>query len=157
MDYKRLLERRHAKYYEPMSLLRAAVEYFEWAKDHPLEEETVHVHRGEVTRVVVDKVRPFTKVGLANYLGIPASRLYSFKNRQDESWQDVMELIEQVIYTQKFENAAAGLLNSNIISRDLGLADRREVTGRDGEAIRTINTEMTPQEAAEAYAATLHG
>ena len=38
----------------------------------------------------------------------------------------VIERIEQTVYSQKFEGAAAGLLNANIIARDLGLADRRE-------------------------------
>lgn len=32
-----------------------------------------------------------------------------------------------------------------------------EHTGPNGGPIRTVNSEMTPQEAAEAYAATLHG
>nr|WP_261640834.1 DNA-packaging protein [Erwinia mallotivora] len=34
---------------------------------------------------------------------------------------------EQIIYNQKFTGAAADLLNANIIARELGLADKREV------------------------------
>ena len=33
----------------------------------------------------------------------------------------------QIIYTQKFEGSAAGLLNPNIIARDLGLNDKQEL------------------------------
>lgn len=35
-------------------------------------------------------------------------------------------------------------------------ATKHEITGKNGEPIRTISTAMTPKEAAEAYAATLH-
>ncbi len=42
-----------------------------------------------------------------------------------------------MIFVQKFEGAAADLLNANIISRELGLADRQEHTGKDGGAIET--------------------
>lgn len=42
---------------------------------------------------------------------------------------------ERVIYKQKFEGASADLLNANIISRDLGLANKTELTGKDGGAI----------------------
>ncbi|SFE41875.1 hypothetical protein SAMN04488523_10749 [Sulfitobacter brevis] len=58
------------------------------------------------------------------------------------------QTVDDVIYTSKFEGAAAGLLNSNLISRELGLTDRQEFTGKDGRAIRTIdvsNIEIAPR------------
>ena len=60
------------------------------------------------------------------------------------TWQDYTEKddfsavttrIEDIIYEQKFTGAAADLLNPNIIARDLGLADKKEVSGPDGDAI----------------------
>lgn len=60
------------------------------------------------------------------------------KSRADLS--GVMAHVEQVIYQQKFAGAAADLLNPNIIARDLGLADRKEHTGKDGGAIKTEST-----------------
>ena len=44
----------------------------------------------------------------------------------------VIGRVDQIIYTQKFEGAAADLLNANLISRELGLADKQEHTGKDG-------------------------
>lgn len=38
-----------------------------------------------------------------------------------------MDEVETTIYTQKFEGAAVGAFNSNIIARDLGLADKKEI------------------------------
>jgi hypothetical protein len=39
---------------------------------------------------------------------------------------------EEVIYTHKFEGAAVGAFNANIMARDLGLSEKAEVTGKDG-------------------------
>ena len=47
------------------------------------------------------------------------------KNRPDLS--DVITRAEQIIRTQKFEGASAGLLVPQIIARDLGLADKQEI------------------------------
>lgn len=41
----------------------------------------------------------------------------------------VITQAEAVIYEQKFTGAAADLLNPNIIARDLGLADKKELSG----------------------------
>ena len=47
-----------------------------------------------------------------------------------------------VIRTQKFEGASAGLLNANIIARDLGLSDKTElehgVTDTLGDLMREV-------------------
>jgi hypothetical protein len=51
--------------------------------------------------------------------------------------RDVMEWAEDVIWQQKFSGAAAGLLNAAIVARELGLADKSELTGRDGGPIQT--------------------
>lgn len=134
--YDRLLSNRRDRIFlTPDDLLAEAVAYFKWAEDTPLQEEQLFHHRGAVVRANTDKVRAFTKKGLASYLGIPESRFSSYKQRKDPAWADVMELIEQVIHTQKFENAAAGLLNASLISRDLGLAEKQEVTGGGGGPI----------------------
>ena len=60
-------------------------------------------------------------------------------------------------FTQKFTAAAAGFLNAAIIARDLGLAEKHEVAGPGGGPLQTVTTEMTPAEAAEAYARTRDG
>ena len=118
------------KYFTPQDFLADAVRYFEWVDENPLQEELVFHARGLITRSQVDKMRPYTKQGLATFLGIPVSRLDSYKSRQEEGWAEAVEMIEQVIYEQKFSGAAAGLLNASIISRDLGLAEKTEVTGK---------------------------
>lgn len=128
MGYADLLksaqQRRNTLYLTPDDFLRAACQYFKWCEDNPIQEEVATQYKGEVVRYDVAKVRPFTKRGLAMFLGIPTSRLEGYKKRAEEGWSEVAEMIEETIYTQKFEHAAAGLLNSSIISRDLGLAEK---------------------------------
>ena len=49
-----------------------------------------------------------------------------------------MEWAEAVIYRQKFEGAAADMLNQAIIARELGLVDRKEMTGLGGGPLITV-------------------
>jgi len=49
------------------------------------------------------------------------------KYKEHKDFLDIITHIETIIYTQKFEGAAAGHYNANIIARDLGLADKKEL------------------------------
>jgi hypothetical protein len=68
--------------------------------------------------------------GLCRYLDCNTDYFRQFKSKLDEdpqgfSW--VITRIKETIYEQKFTGAAAGFLNANIISRDLGLIDKKDV------------------------------
>lgn len=140
MLYKRLLSHTPVQYQSPEEFLAAVIEYFEWAVATPIQEETINFYKGAVIRADVNKMRPFTKHGLATYLGIPLSRLDSFKKR--EGWADVVELVEQAIYDQKFTGAAAGMLNPALITRDLGIAEKKEITGADGAPMQVVQYQL---------------
>lgn len=127
MLYERLLNKRPTIYLQPSEFMKAVVDYFKWCEEHPLLEEQVFQYKGCIVRADKGKMRPFTKQGLATYLGIPVSRLDGYKKRGGE-WAETVEIIEQVMYDQKFSGAAAGLLNAGIITRDLGLTDKQETT-----------------------------
>lgn len=151
--YERLLNPRKGTYLTVEDFLRAVVEYFEWCENNPLLEEKIFQNKGDIIRGQVDKLRPFTKQGLASFLGMPVARFDLYRERGD-AWADAVEQVEQIIYTQKFEGAAANLLNASLIQRDLGLADKTVVTAT------TVNHhEITDaddaKEAADAYRATL--
>ena len=45
--------------------------------------------------------------------------------------------MNNIIRTQKFTGAAAYMLNANIIARDLGLANKEELSGPNGKPITT--------------------
>ena len=49
------------------------------------------------------------------------------KTELDEDFLTIISYIEETCYSQKFEGAAADFFNSNIIARDLGLVDKKQL------------------------------
>lgn len=117
----------------PDELWNAACEYFQWVEDNPLWEDKVTSFQGVNTHEPVAKMRAMTLDGLLLYLDITDPCWRDYKAKQDFSF--VTTRIEKTIRSQKFAGAAADLLNANIIARDLGLADKSELTGKDGGAV----------------------
>jgi hypothetical protein len=91
-----------------------------------------------VTLQELPKMRAMTVAGLCLFLDISQEAFGDYRAR--EGFSDVTTRVDDIIRTQKFTGAAAGLLNANIIARDLGLADKSELTGKDGGPIATDNT-----------------
>lgn len=137
-------------------LAEACQEYFDWVEANPLMEGKAFAYEGDISIGSVPKMRAMTVGSLCIFLGISRSTWYDYvKGNHGADYSDTCRSVEAVIREQKFGGAAAGLLNANIIGRDLGLVDKKEVSGPDGGPIQTITTEMTAQQAAEAYADTL--
>ena len=105
----------------PANLWAACMEYFDWVENNPLEEAKLVSYQGESTLEAVPKMRAMTISGLCIFLNITPKTLINYKNR--EPFLPVINQIHEVIRAQKFEGASAGLLNANIIARDLGLKD----------------------------------
>lgn len=101
-----------------------ACEYFVWCELNPLSE--LQFHGKDAVECVVPKMRAMTLQGLCVFLGISNQNFYEYEKRSEFS--EIISRIRGVIYCQKFEGAAAGLLNGNLISRELGLTDKQDVT-----------------------------
>lgn len=108
----------------PEHLWEAACEYFQWCEQHPLIE--IDFRGKDANEVELPKMRAFTWDGLELFIDIHSLRDYK-TNETHKDFSQVITRIEKIIYNQKFTGAAAGFLNPNIIARDLGLADKREV------------------------------
>ncbi len=65
-----------------------------------------------------------TLAGLCLHIGITDETWRNYRDRKD--FFGVCERVDAMVYTQKFEGAAASLFNANIIARDLGLKDKQE-------------------------------
>jgi hypothetical protein len=133
------------------ALQEACSEYFEWVEANPLWEDKIISFQGVATHVDVAKMRAMTINGLCIFLDIGRRSWDDYRVRQDFS--PVCEQVEQTIREQKFTGAAADLLNPAIIARDLGLADKTELTGANGGPIET--RELSDTEAARRIAFTL--
>lgn len=115
----------------PDILWDAACEYFEYVQNNPLlEHDFVGKDAIEVDK---RKMRAMTLAGLCLYLDVNTVYFnqfeYSLEGKDDDvskEYSKVIARIRDVIWTQKFEGAAAGLLNANLISRELGIADKTE-------------------------------
>lgn len=125
-EYWKLREKHGTeKTYTPEQLHEKANEYFQWCIDNPLQEEVAYHYQGVITKDTISKMRAFTLKGLCNYLYIVANTFKNYEKEKD--YFTVTTRIRQIIDNQKFEGAASGFLNPNIIARDLGLADKQEI------------------------------
>lgn len=130
----------------PDLLWEAACEYFQWCDENPW--IRTDFKGKDATKVKIPTARPYTLTALCLYLDCAESYFRQFradirkrqeagygddtdKKAQDNDFLTVISHIQRTIYAQKFEGAAVGAFNANIISRDLGLVDRKDVTSDD--------------------------
>lgn len=110
-------------------LWAACLEYFEWVEANPLYEAQAFAYQGKVTLQELPKMRAMTISSLCIFLDISPETWRSYRDRED--FVGITTRVDEIIRTQKFQGAAADLLNPNIIARDLGLSDKSELTGAD--------------------------
>jgi hypothetical protein len=122
------------KIFASAELLRdACIEYFEWVEANPLYEAKLTSYQGVNKIEAVPKMRAMTIGGICLFLGITQTTWIEWRKQNDFS--EVISWADAIIRDQKFTGAAADLLNPNIIARDLGLADKSEITGKDGSPL----------------------
>lgn len=120
-------------YQTPQDLAKACEEYFEWCESNPLQEEQAFHFQGIITKTTVSKRRPFTIQGLAAFIDLSVKGFNYYESLED--FIPITTRIREIIYNQKFEGAASGFFNANIIARDLGLADKSDITSQ-GEKVQ---------------------
>ncbi len=136
----------------PEKLWEAACEYFEWCDNNPIiKEETLTNHNeGGYTKEIKCRI-PYTIEGFCLYCDTSARWLRDFEsNDSNKDFFPIITRIRETIYSQKFSGAAAGIFNSNIIARDLGLTDKTDNNISGGLTNTIINLgEGKPDEATE--------
>lgn len=131
------------KFPTPEAMQEAAIKAFDHFASHPHKETVLFHHKGTVVRTFKDVMRPFTFRGVALRMGTTAATLNNY--RTVAGFKEVLEWMDEVIYTQKFEGAAGNMMNANFLARDLGLAERKELTGPNGGPLQT--QDVTDEEA----------
>lgn len=126
--WKLAKEWKTGKTYTPTQLWDKAIEYFDWMVKEPMHEEKVFSNG---KKIKCAKLRPMTIRSFCIFASIARSTFYIYEQNQD--YIDIIARIKDVIFVQKFEGAAAGLFETNIIARELGLIDKQQVdlTNRD--------------------------
>jgi hypothetical protein len=116
---------RNKKYENVEDFSAACVEYFETVLENPIITKQLVSYKGDSWLEDLPHTPPFTLTGLQLWIGITDQTWHNYK--QDKDFLEVIQWVEKTIYNQKFEGAAVGVYNANIISRDLGLIDKKEV------------------------------
>lgn len=111
------------------ALWDACTEYFDWVEANPLKEAQAFAYQGDVKLQELPKMRAMTIAGLCIFLDIDRTTWAAYATR--DGFSSVTTRVDDIIRAQKFEGAAAGLLNANIIARDLGLKDAQVVETPD--------------------------
>lgn len=115
----------------PDDLWNACVEYFEYNATRTI--NRVDFKGGFATRVVIPTPAPMSMEGLCIFLDVNTKYFNDFKdllkkgNPIDDEFSHVISKVEQIIFKQQYEGATTGIYNANIISRRLGLADKKEI------------------------------
>ncbi len=120
-------------------LWQAAVEYFDWCDENPIPVQKSSFYQGSPSHWYEDAPRPYTLKGLCTFLGINHSRFRHW--RRNEEWAHLhpaIAIIDQIIYTQKFEGAAVNIFNAMIVTRDLGLKEGLDHSSSDGSMSPTL-------------------
>ncbi|WP_443945578.1 terminase small subunit [Pedobacter sp. AW1-32] len=137
--------------FNPKQFELAWQQYFQWVDDNPWYKSEA-VKSGDLagTIIKVPTARPYSEIGFCAFHDLGEKYLTNLsKNLDDKALDGVSEeehdqlkgVLTQArarCYAQKFEGAAVGAFNANIIARDLGLADKKETKhtlkiGKDAE------------------------
>lgn len=158
---KRSKHGRDKLFASPELLWEACEQYFRWCVNNPLMEmeqiknpprpykdtESEWVKPSQF--VELPKMRAFTIQGLCRFLDSNTQWFNQFEDslKAEEKQNDpltkdfsvICMRVREIIYEQKFTGAAAGFLNPMIIARDLGLRDKKELTGENGGPLQIQN------------------
>lgn len=125
---------RPPEFKNPVDLWKKCCKYFQFIDENPflVKETTTYDKESEqgTQKKESKKPKPYTWDGLYTYLCI--SHLDYYKENKPE-FLGIIEAIGKVIRNQKFEGAAAGLFNANIIARELGLKEYTDINQKTEE------------------------
>jgi hypothetical protein len=137
--------------YTPDQFDIAWQQYFQWCDDNPwYKNEAIKSGDFAGTIVKVPTARPYTEIGFCAFHNHGEHFLNQLSKyldgKEDKSSKQLAYILTQArakCRAQKFEGAAVGAFNANIIARDLGLVDKKDVTS-DGKGfadfLMAVNT-----------------
>lgn len=109
-------------------------QYFQWVDDNPWYKSEA-VKSGELagTLIKIPVSRPYSEIGFCAFHNLGEKYLRELakglEDKTDPDHEQLSAVLTQArarCYAQKFEGAAVGAFNANIIARDLGLVDKKE-------------------------------
>lgn len=118
--------------YDPKELWERCCQYFDWLEENPLQEEKAFMYQGEIHHADERRMRAPTVQGLTAFLGVHRGTWARWKESPHPGIREVVQRADDIMHDYKFTGAAAGLLNSALIMRDLGLREGVDHSSADG-------------------------
>lgn len=123
---------------DPFLLWEDACEYFEWCLNNPIIKIEFKGTAQGIEEVQTPLPKVFQKPALAMFCGVGTWDVINNLREVSGDFIKVVDEIEAVIYSQKFEHAAVGMFNSSIIMSDLGMKNKSDLTSNDKEIKPTV-------------------
>lgn len=115
----------------PEDMEMSFIDYCKFLKENQLEE--IDYVGKDAEKVIRYKMRPPTIEGFCVWNGNTNTSFYDYQER--EGFSCIIARIKEFCRSNCFDLAAAGFIKETIISRYLGLAEKKELTGENGSAI----------------------
>ena len=112
----------------PEQLAEAADEYFQECENNPIIE--LDFKGMQATEVQLPHPRPFLKGEFARFCHLYGWETIEKLKEDSNDFYEVIKNIEGVIRDRKYTYAIVGMFNATIVSRDLGLIDKKDVTSK---------------------------
>lgn len=125
--------------YQPEELWDEFVQYMEWLEKETLKEQKQFPYQGKVVVHDAPKMRAPTLQGFCAFADIEMKTFENYDKNAD--FLHITARIRNILFSSKFEGAAAGLLDSNLIARELGIADNQNVNLPTGMIIEVQDEE----------------
>lgn len=103
----------------PDQVMNLIVRYFEWAESNAIKAGAESSFQGKTYQDTINKPRVFTWEALKLFCGFTSKAVFDW--RRKPGYDVVMEFADSVIREQKYQYAANGIINSTMISKELGI------------------------------------
>lgn len=141
--------------YTPEELLKKAAEYFDWLNENPIISTKGAHYQGEPMELETTKPRAPTTGGFCSFATMSLQTYLNYRSAEGyEAYFDIVAQIDNAIISCKIEGAAADVFNSNIIAREVGLADK-SVSEVKQVSVMAISDD--PMEAQRSYLEMMEG
>lgn len=136
---------RPKKIKSPEQLMKLFVKYTEWAKANPIKVKDWVGKDGD--EVIREKEIPLTFKGFEVWLfeNQVINDMGDYEKNSGKrytKYSPILTHIKRICYTHKFNGAAAGIFNQNIICRELGLMEKTQISGDSENPIAVKITGM---------------
>lgn len=111
----------------PIDLWNEVVNYFQWVDSNPIIKQDFKGK--DADKVDYELQRPYTWQSLYVYLGVTNLDYYKTK----DEFLGILTHIGNIIYSCKYDGALVGIFNYSMVSRDLGLMERSDITSNGNE------------------------